>query len=301
MGWLKDYRELIVVIPCYVIAAALYIAIIPYLTSQETSQVQSYALAIGDDSTTYKIGDGKLTFVLNNGQGQTSSSLNIYGLAMSNNIDQAQMNVSNLYSQDGRAIEAKNISIQPNEVRLGGISTTPINVNIDIENSIERGKFHGWFMLLIGQDITSVPLTATTDPLFLIAILWVTIGALISIGTWEIGRFFDRKKTDSQFNILTSPNLAGKDLQAQQSYLPFEMSIRAKEVKYNARLANPEEATKFTLVNLFSIIFGISLFYIQLLSNPAVVGLETISEWDIISLIGIGLGIGSLAGFINKP
>jgi hypothetical protein len=295
--WGYEYRELFVVIPCYILAAILWLAL-PYLTSQETSRVQSYALAIGDDdSSTYKIGDGKLTFALDNNQRPMKSSLYIYGLAISNNIDQAQIFVSNLYSQDDRAVEASNVLVQPNTIRLDGISTTPMKVDIDIENSKERGKFHGWFMLLIGQDITSVPLTATTDPLFLIAILWVTNGALISIGTWEIARFFDRRKTDKQFRILTAKDPKTLTLNEHLA----RQTIEAKKIKYYNRLANPEEATKFTLVNLFSIIFGIALFYVQLLSNPAVMELQTISDLDIISLIGIGLGIGSLGGFINKP
>jgi len=300
--WGYEYRELFVVIPCYLLLAVLYLAVIPQLTSQETSHVQSYALAIGDDdSTTYKIGDGKLTFALDNNQRPMKPSLYIYGLAISNNINQAQIFVSNLYSQDGRAVEASNILVQPNTISLSGISTTPMKVDVDIVNSMERGKFHGWFMLLIGQDITSVPLTATTDPLFVIAMLWVTIGALFSIGTWEIGRFFDRRKNDKKFVILTNPRPTGNDLLAKQNYMPFAMSIRAKKVKYNARLANREEGIKFTLVNIFSIVFGIALFYIQLLSNPAVMELQTISLVNIISLIGIGLGIGSLGGFINRP
>lgn len=301
--WWYEYRELFVVIPCYVLAVVLALAEIPYLTSRENTQVESYALAIGDDSTTYKVGDGKLTFVLDNNQGQTISSLHIYGLAVSNNIGQAQIFVSDLYSQDGRAVKASNILVQPDTINLQALSKTPTKVNVTIQSSTEKGKFHGWFMLLNGQDITSVPLSATTDPLFLIAILWVTTGALISIGTWEIGRFFDRRKTDKQFRILTmtNENPSANDRQAKQNYLPFEMSIKAKKVKYNARLASPEEAAKFTLVDIFSIVFGIALFYVQILSNPAVMDLQIISGLNIISLVGIGLGIGSLGGFINRP
>ena len=298
--WGYKKRELFVVIPCYLSAAILAAVVIPSLTNQATSQVQSYALAMSDDSVTYEVGDGTLTFALNNNQGQTPSSIYIYGLAISNNINQAQFFVSDLYSQDGRAVKA---SIQPGTITLRDISPTPTRVDVTITSSTERGKFHGWFMLLIGQDITSVPLTATTNPLFLIAILWVTFGALVSIGTWELGRFFDRRKTDERIRILETPNaqLTTNQVKAKQNYTPFEPSIRAKEVKYKARLATVEEAAKFTLVDIFSIVFGIALFYIQLLSNPAVMDLQIISDLDIYSLIGIGLGIGSLGGFINRP
>jgi hypothetical protein len=290
--WGYKYRELFVVIPCYLSAAMLATVAIPSLTSQATSEVQSYALAIGDDSATYKVGDGEITFALDNNQGQTPSSIYVYGLAISNNINQAQTFASDLYSQDGRAVKA---SVQPDTITLRDISTMPTKVDVTIPSSTERGKFHGWFMLLVGQDITSVPLIATTAPLFLIAILWVTTGALISIGTWELGRFFDRRKTDKQFIRLKTAtgNVVANNLE--------DMSVIAKQVKYSARLASLEEAAKFTLVDIFSIVFGIALFYIQILSNPAVMELQIISEWDIISLIGIGLGIGSLGGFINRP
>jgi hypothetical protein len=147
-------------------------------------------------------------------------------------------------------------------------------------------------MLLIGEELIAVPLTAETDPLFLIAIWWVTAGVLISIGTWEIATFFDRRRTAKQYALLTNNkniNTARLDI------------ITARKIKLDTHLATPGEATQFTLVNFFTIVFGIAAFYLGLLSNPDVMGLQTISQFDIYSLIGIGLGIGSLGGFINKP
>jgi hypothetical protein len=132
-----EYRELFVVIPCYIAAPILALVVISLLTNQVTSQEQSYALAIGDDSTTYKVGDGKLTFALDSNQDQTTSSFYIYGLAISNNINQAQIFVSDLYSQDGRAVKASNISVQPDTISLRDISTSPTKVDMTIQSSTE--------------------------------------------------------------------------------------------------------------------------------------------------------------------
>jgi hypothetical protein len=287
LSW-KDYRELFVVIPCYGAVALLTIWYIPSLTNETNSRVQSYALTIGEDSTTYKVGDGKLTFTLNNNQGATSS-LYIYGLLLANNINQAKFFVSDLYSQGGTSVKASDILVDPNTISLGPISESPTKVDLTVQNSKELGKFQGWFMLLIGEEVISVPLTASTDPLVLIALLWATTGALISIGTWEIANFFDRLRTNRQFGQLTSFSPAD------------QQSINQKKVKLDAHLANSREATQFTLVNFFTVIFGIAAFYLALLSNPDVMELQTISQFDIYSLIGLGLGIGSLSGFINKP
>jgi hypothetical protein len=53
-------------------------------------------------------------------------------------------------------------------------------------------------------------------------------------------------------------------------------------------------------VNFFTIVFAIAAFYLALLSNPQVMQLQNISDIDKLTLIGLGLGIGSLSGFINK-
>lgn len=296
---LYDYRELFVVTPCYIAVLVLVISIIPSLNDQVSSQTQSYALTIGEDTTTYKIGDGRLSFTLYNNQGD-KSSIYIYGLAKSNTTSQAQIFLSDLYSVDGSGINVSNILTQPNMITLDTISSNSTKVDISIHDSKALGNFQGWLMLLIGEDIYAVPITAKTDPLSVIAILWVTVGALISIGTWEIGRFFDRRKTHEKYGILNMVNPKGPQIQAQAKYLLERESIEAKEIRYNGRLVNRLGVAKFSLVNLFSIVFGIALFYIGLLSNPDVMGLQTISQIDIYSLIGIGLGIGSLGGFINK-
>ena len=286
----KDYRELFVVIPCY-LAVAFLIWYIPLLTNDTSSNVQSYSLAIGEDSTTYKVGNGKLTFNLENNQGATSS-LYIYGLSIANNIDQAKFFVSDFYSQAGSSVKATNILVDPNAINLTPISNSPIIVHLTIQNSKELGNFQGWFMLLIGEEIIAVPISASTDPLYEIALLWVTTGAFFSIGTWELAIYFDRKRTFRRYlsmNNDTNINAARKDM------------IAARKLKHDTHLVDPGDVTQFTLVNIFTIVFGIAGSYLALLSNPDVMEIQTISLIDIITLIGIGLGIGSLSGYINKP
>jgi hypothetical protein len=288
MNWHKYWennRELIIAIVCF--SAVGFLAFWASLLTDETnSRTQSYSLAIGDESTGYKDGNGKLTFNLENNQGGTST-IYIYGLLLTNNINQAKYFISDLYSQDGSSVKANDVSIVPKVTSLGPISETPTKVDLTIQNSKKLGKFQGWFMLLIGEEIVSVPITASTDPLTNIALLWVTIGALISIGTWEFANYFDRTRTTELLN----QNLDNES----------KMILTARKIKHDARLANAGQVAKFGFVNFFTILFGIATAYLALLSNPQVVGLQTISQFDILTLIGLGLGIGGLAGFLNKP
>lgn len=171
-----SYRELFIVIPCYVAAIVLAFVVVPFMTSQENSRGQYYTLAIGDDSTVYKVGEGELTFTLDNNRGRTAPSIYIYGLTPSNNSGQGHIFVSVLYSQDGRPVS--NVLAQPDTISPSTLSISPFKIDISIPNSSEQGEFRGWLMLLLGQDLISVPLKASTDPLFQIAILWVTVGTL---------------------------------------------------------------------------------------------------------------------------
>lgn len=282
MSW-KYYRELFVVIPCYLAAVLLFFWFIPSLTDEANSRIQSYSLIIDGDSTTYKV--GKLTFNLDNNQ-DSKSFLYIYGLSLANNINQAIFFVSDFYDQGGNSIIATDILVDPMTVSLDPISESPAKVDLAIQNSKELGLFQGWFMLLIGEEIIAVPITASTDPLYDIAILWVTTGALISIGTWELANFLDKIRTET---FLTKNGNAKNQI------------MLARKSKHEAHLGSALEVTQFTFVNFFTIIFGLATFYLALLSNPDVMELQTISHFDILSLIGLGLGIGSLSGFINKP
>lgn len=284
----KEVRELLVVIPCYGAVLILALLCIPYLTNQTSSTIQSYSLAI-NDFTTYKVGNDKITLNLDNNQG-AKSSLYIYGLLLTSDINQVKFFVSDLYDQGGNSISAAmNIEIDPNTVNLTPITENPTEIKLDIHDSKQLGKFNGWFMLLVGDEIISVPITASTDPLYIIAILWVTTGALISIGTWELANFLDRLRTNNKFTKLNT--FSESD----------QLSIFQKKVNLDAHLGDATDATKFSFVNFFTVVFGISAFYLALLSKPEVMELQTISSFDILSLIGLGLGIGSLSGFINKP
>ena len=77
------------------------------------------------------------------------------------------------------------------------------------------------------------------------------------------------------------------------------ISINQKKIRLDAHLANRTEATKFTLVNFFTYTFAIATFYLALLSKPEVMELQTISQFDIYSLIGIGVGVGKKDSSIN--
>ena len=53
-------------------------------------------------------------------------------------------------------------------------------------------------MVLMGQNLISVPISASTQPLFEISLLWISTGVLLAIGTWEAVLFVDRRKIDRQ-------------------------------------------------------------------------------------------------------
>ena len=53
-------------------------------------------------------------------------------------------------------------------------------------------------MVLMGQNLISVPISAFTQPLFEISLLWIGTGVLLAIGTWEAVLFVDRRKIDRQ-------------------------------------------------------------------------------------------------------
>jgi hypothetical protein len=79
-------------------------------------------------------------------------------------------------------------------------------------------------------------------------------------------------------------------------------SANKKERKAkNTEKRYDEDMAKIFTVDGASIGFGILTELIGVFNNSSEINLVQISTMDVIILIGIGLGIGSLKGFIDKP
>lgn len=209
-----------------------------------------------DGKTTY-VSDNKLTFLIDNSGKGPTNSLTIYGL------DTVRPDIS---SSDIRDTNGKTIKID-----FGTFSATH-QISLKVQ-SIAPGSYEG--ALFINKD-TVVPITITTEPKVLQAIIWIMIGIITSIIIWEfIIHHKDPKKSSARYDQNKSPRL--KNL-------------------IGDRRPRPGVA----LIDWGTIIFGISLGLLTVLNQGYVNTIRVIEIPDILAFFGTGLGIGSLREFAAK-
>jgi hypothetical protein len=156
----------------------------------------------------------------------------------------------------------------------------------------------------------TIPIIVSTEPKVIHAVILVVIGVLLSIIFWEIFVYINKK-----FNLATANRLKTMDVPALRTRTGFvnlnDSQIMAKQAqivqrkmervrKVESRYRYTENAIKIVTFDVASVTFGIITGLVGLMSNTYVTSLIEISWIDAITLIGIGLGIGSLKGIVDN-
>jgi hypothetical protein len=276
--------------------------------------IKNYFITFDNDLTVYDIDNGRLTITVDN-KPAGSHGLDIYGLSRSSTILQAKISASDLSDQAGTAIESQQIVFEPTVIQLRASSTSPDKVSLSIENSTEAGTFHGRIFLLVGQSLTSVPIKASTGPLFEIAILWVLVGIAAALAFWEIIRYLEKLKLTKQRDVVMKEiansrknykQLIAKGTNAEtiedwiQSDMIAAANIETKVSSSEARLEDMKQRLRILLIQIASTAVPTAIAVIALFNDPFVSNLQTRGELDRWILIGIGFGIGSANKLVDR-
>jgi hypothetical protein len=70
--------------------------------------------------------------------------------------------------------------------------------------------------------------------------------------------------------------------------------------KYLDDTASPQKISNETIQTVGAIIFGVGVSVVALFNNGYITGLHNIGTQEVLVLLGIGLGIGSLKDFVDK-
>jgi len=184
------------------------------------------------------------------------------------------------------------------------------------------GSYQGWVLVRTGETLlTSFSITAETQPLIMVATLWVLIGIFLSLTLWELIKYVKRKEAECKENdlqieaqsvtaevtslrsvrfgpIYTSEvdrlnAIAFKKM--QESALWGQVAVGLKE-----RWSKWRSLVKIIILQFGSIAFGIAIGFLGIYNNTAVTNLLVIGVQEILILLGLGLGIGSLKELVDK-
>jgi hypothetical protein len=293
---------------------------------EDTTKI--YSLSFVERSTAFDLDNGKLTLSLDN-KPDNKFRLGIYGLQTTGTIN-TTLFATDLSNVGGKEIKHEKIRFIPENITLDKITKDPKIVDIEIDNSIVPGTYSGWIIFLTGQNATSIPLTASTQPIFDIAIGWVIVGILASVGFWELVKYADIRRNEAiekesigrandlnrqlrerygtdayrLTTTLANDRAVAKVYQEAQDQIRMNIvtaaNARSDIKKAQERLATSKGKARVAIIDIGSAGFGIALAFLALFNDAFVTNLQVIDSIEIWTLFGIGLGVGSLKEIVDK-
>ena len=256
--------------------------------------------------------DGNLELLVDNNQKGSPKILNVYGL---DREDQISKSSSYLVDDTHKINTYTMLTLASNNP-----SANPRLYYVTIPILEFPGSYNGW------KDTLPIPVTITTEPKIAQALLWVIIGILGSIFFWELINYINQIKkaqTETQTTIQNDNNkmddIVNETKTTKKAVMDFMQNAKGnladvnhKSIKQYLKETRKRLEThitrnlaskafvKVSIIDLGKILFGIAVSFLALLSQGYVTTLRVIGPLEILALVGLGLGIGSLREFLNK-
>jgi hypothetical protein len=242
--------------------------------------------------------DGDLSIVVGKNGLESPKLLNLHGLG-----NKTMILSSILSTETGKVIDS---------LKFQGKYKVPLNLSIDNLTSVEvsvpnpeSGKYYGWLYLTNGSTFT-IPIILSTEPKVIQTVILVVIGVLLSVIFWEI--FFISNKKFNQTTANTLRNATATDLESRFPNLVAaarttkrDKMVERKDnrvTKVDSRYT--ENTIKIASFDVASVVFGIVTGLVGVMSNSYVTTSIEITPAIAATLIGTGLGIGSLKGLVDN-
>jgi type II secretory pathway pseudopilin PulG len=294
-----------------VILALFYLAFDSLLFSPNALNIYSVKAA---GNMTYQ--KDNLTLVIGTSRENTTRPLSIFGI---NNESNWKIFSTLLSGESNRDVSPSNILFNGYSELPFRITSVPQIIHISTQE-LQIGKYHGW-LYITGSDNFVIPITLASDPKIVQAVTIVIIGILLSIAFWEVYFFFDSKVKRKNANIirqeanmidanyLQGVNIAAIPAPYNQDFLDTQTLVQDLRNLANMKDSSAqkienrylENAAKIFTADVATIGFGILTAIVGLFSNNYVISLVDINYLNGLTLLGLGLAIGSLKGFVDKP
>jgi hypothetical protein len=243
--------------------------------------------------------DGDLSMVVTKNGLDSSKIVFIHGAK-----NKTIMFSSPLSTQMGKTINFLVLDHGRDKVSLNMTEDNVTSVEASVEN-IKSGNYYGWLYFTNGSKFT-IPIVVSTEPKVIQAMILVVIGVLLSIIFWEGFFYFNRKFNESTRNtrskaVLNTMNNYSQLTAEQVIDVNADIAINRKSrrvTKLKKRYA--ENGIKIASSQVALVIFGMVTGLVGSMSNSYVTTSIEITSQVALTLIGIGLGIGSLKGLVDN-
>jgi hypothetical protein len=261
------------IIGLIIVGLALVVALNVIFLADSSRQVTMNS----DGSQIFSILEDNLTFIIDD-----NNVVTIYGTG-----DPSTITLSSSKFMDSTSDRLNQLKFNGSDSGLiSEIANNPKSVNLSV-TFLESGIYQG--LIFISADTsktTTVPFTVDIKPRISHPIMYIIDGIVISIALWKLIKYFN-----GMYGSIIINDMKVAD--------PTRKRRGIAEYLNDSKLTNIA-ILKNGIVDIATIIFGIALGLIALLNDPFVLGLHSIGTFDILILMGMGLGIGSLKEFITK-
>lgn len=290
----KPSKETLLVILIMGSVIALGAANIIFLS--DSSVVTAVAF---EGQTQYSVFDGSLVVNAHYDDSRSMHTFVIY--SESRDTSNVSLGLSDLYEVDSKRkfpsvdVVPENISssntVVPENTRVFSFSTNSIN---------QPGLYQGSLFVKDGVDTASVPVEFDVKPPITKPMIIVVDGIAISIFLWKLIAYYNRMYSPAESGMKkikadrTEENVDEKVRSRNRIQTGMGMSGAVHYAVYR------NVFVKNLVLDVGTLIFGIGLALIGLPTNETVLNVRTLAELNILTLLGIGLGIGSLKEFLSR-
>ena len=276
--------------------------------------------------------DENLTIIVDNNN--SNKPISIYGL---DNKLSSTISASSLVDESGITIHSTDIKFNNEQYHTiknfdeRGWASVRLSVNV---TDLPPGSYQGW-IVISGEINDTIPLVISTQPMTMQAIILVLIGVVLSVWLWEIIKYYKQKnnieekesikgKLDEKLNAasklridmqnksskgvtieeyeIKEYDIEEKRLLGEAQVLAMATTQKQIEIEDGEKRVKTKAKTGLTIliIEFVSSIIGITIGLFTLLSSENVTGLLRIDTYEVIYLLGLGLGAGSLKELVDK-
>lgn len=296
-----------VIIICFGLLVILIVTY--YITDSSVSDNKffNYRFEVNNEVSSKEDG---ISIVIGDNKDTSSKIMTINGL--NNKTPSTYVYSSQLSSDSGRIIN--NILFgNKTQFVIDNSSPRPFKVN-DVSVNIQEEGIYSGFLYLSSETLASIPVSVSTDPKVLQAILIIVMGVLTSIIAWELFFVMDKKNNDRDSQYLSDSaleldsSLAANGLTANPYYLDIRNKIDLmymKSIQKKKRAIDLENryninSAKIISIEIATVLSGILVGLTGYFSNEYISNLVVLQWTDVMFLFLTGMGIGSLKGLVER-
>jgi len=163
-----------------------------------------------------------------------------------------------------------------------------INFSLTNNTTLSLGLYEGTLFITAGANVASIPITLDVKPNLAQPMILVVDGIVISIAFWKLITYVDAMYPE----VITKVRDGGREIRDER--------YQAVRTHLKECVTGRPIVLKNAILDAGTIFFGIALGIIGLPNGEYINNLHSIELFEVLTLIGIGLGIGSLKEFLSK-